>query len=133
MSNPDSYIREIDSIDQELKRTNARLKILRNQKREKQTLLYKYMIKNKLDTYRGKSLASVRPREHYQRKTEAQKKQESIMLFREAGIDNPEEFYQEYKEKLKSKDPSNENLGVLGSTPKKKKKTENEYDPILGF
>ena len=73
MSKPDSYIREMDSIDQELKRTNARLKILRNQKREKQTLLYKYIIKNKLDTYRGKSLASVRPREHYQRKTEAQK------------------------------------------------------------
>lgn len=132
MSNPDAYVREINSIDQELKRTNTRLKALRKQKKDKQVLLYKYMIKNNLDSYKGKTLASVRPRDHYNRKTETQKKQESIILFRDAGIENPEEFYVEYKEKLKGKPTEGEEK----ETPvekKSKKKKENEYDPFLGF
>lgn len=136
MSNPDAYVREINSIDQELKRTNARLKILRKQKRDKQALLYKYMIKNNLDSYKGKTLSSVRPRDHYTRKSETQKKQESIVLFREAGIENPEEFYLEYKERLKGK-PNEEEEGS-GASKKNvkrtsKKKDKNEYDPYLGF
>lgn len=130
MSNPDAYIREINSLDQEIKRLNARLKLLRTQKKDKQKLLYKYMIKNKLESYGGKTLSSIRPRDAVHRKTEKQKKQEAIILFREAGIDNPEEFYKEFKEKLKSKPDEKIESFISTSSVKKEK---NSYDPYLGF
>jgi len=129
MSNPDAYIREIDSVDKELKRMNIKIKQLRAQKKAKQELLYKYMVKNKIEKYKNKTISSVRPKECTHRKTEAQKKEESIKIFRDAGIENPEEFYLEYKEKLKNK-PDKER--TIESFIQKKKK-ESAYDPFLGF
>ena len=133
MSNPDAYIREINSLDQEIKRLNARLKILRNQKKDKQKLLYKYMIKNKLESYGGKTIASIRPRDTIHRKTEKQKKQEAIILLREAGIEDPESFYNEFKEKLKSKPDEKIESFISSSSTKPKSKNEKDYDPFLGF
>lgn len=128
MSNPESYVREINSIDQELKRINAKAKKLRNQKKAKEKLLYQYMVRNKLDTYQGIKLSSIQPKT--KRKTEKQKRAESIELFRKAGIPNPEQFYEEYKKQMKAKEEENK-LGVVKtvSTPKNK----NGYDPFLGF
>jgi hypothetical protein len=88
------------------------------------------MIKNKLESYGGKTLSSIRPRDAVHRKTEKQKKQEAIILFREAGIDNPEEFYKEFKEKLKSKPDEKIESFISTSSVKKEK---NSYDPYLGF
>lgn len=127
MSNPESYVREINSIDQELKRMNTKTKKLRNQKKAKEKLLYQYMVKNKLEVYQGIKISSIQPK--IKRKTEKEKRAESIEMFRKAGIPNPEQFYEEYKKQMRAKKEE----AKMGSTAQTTPKNKNGYDPFLGF
>lgn len=133
MSNPDAYVREISSLDNEIKRLNGKLRTLRDQKKTKQDLLYKYMIKNRIEKYNGITAKSIRPREHRPRKPESEKKSDAIDLFTQIGVENPEELYKEFKltQKYQSTDDVPESSHESKSKTKKKK--EEEYDPFLGF
>ena len=97
MSNANAYVKEINSLNCEIKRLNAHLKKLRIQKREKQDLLYKYMEKNNLEKYNGITLKSVKPKQKTRRKPESAKKKDALKLFQEVGINNPENFYSQKK------------------------------------
>lgn len=124
MGDPDSCIREIKSIDEELKRLSIKSKMLRNQKKEKQKILYQYMLKHKLQEYKGVKITKVKPLP--KRKTEKQKKAESIEMFRKAGIPNPEKFYLEYKNKMKNKTDEEKAQFITN-------RAKNDYNPSLGF
>lgn len=134
MSNPDAYVREISSLDDEIKRLNGKLRTLREQKKTKQDLLYKYMMKNRIEKYSGITAKSIRPREQRPRKPESQKKSDAIDLFTQIGVENPEELYKEFKltQKYQTADDIPEK-GSHESRPKTKKKRDEEYDPFLGF
>lgn len=136
MSNPDSYIREINSLDDEIKRLNSKLKALREQKRSKQDLLYKYMTKNHIDKYGGITAKSIRPRENFPRKPESEKKSDAITLFTQLGIENPEEVYKEFKltqkyQKQEDSESSSQNVHKKSET--KTTQSNVQYDPFLGF
>jgi len=142
MSNPEAYVREIKSLNDEFKRSNDRLKSLREQRKFKQTLLYKYMVEHNLEKYEGITINSIRPRDPIKRKPEAIKRKDAIELFRQAGINNPEDFYAEFKITQKGVPPDDggedEDDDVLhissGQSRSSKKKGKNEsYDPFLGF
>jgi hypothetical protein len=130
MSNPEAYVREITSLKSEIKRLNGSMKTLREQCREKQDLLYKYMTKNGIEKYQGITAKSIRPRNKIPRKPEKEKRKDAISLFEEAGITDPETFYQEFKATQKYEMEQSEEE----ARPKEKKRpSESEYDPFLGF
>jgi len=130
MNKADSYVGEIKRLDEEIKRINMRLSALREQRKEKRTLLYKHMEKNGMTKHGGITINSIRPREQTRRKPESEKKQDAIILFQEVGIENPEEFYNDFKATQKynnGEDPPPK------EKKKSKKKSELEYDPFLGY
>lgn len=140
MSNPEAYVKEIKSLTGEIKRSNDRLNKLREQRKKKQSLLYKYMSERDIEKYEGITINSIRPRDVMRRKPEAEKRKDAIELFRQAGIPNPEEFYLEFKSTQKAapkdgdEDESEDELVIpTKSRSKKGKKDEKKYDPFLGF
>jgi hypothetical protein len=145
MSNPEAYTQEIKSINLEIKRSNTRLSTLREQRRQKQGFLYKYMVDNKLEKFEGITANSIKPRELNKRKPEGEKKKDAIELFRREGISDPESFYAKLKntQKFMSRndddsdddrdDYDDEEERRRRSSNKKKKNNEKTYDPFLGF
>ena len=132
MNKAESYAAEIERLDDEIKRLNTRVKNLKEQRKERRTLLYNHMEKNGIQKCKKITINSVRPKEQTKRKPESQKKQDAILLFQEVGIENPEKFYQDFKETQKYK--SDEVLPPKEKKEKKKKRNrEKEYDPFLGF
>lgn len=96
MSNPDGYVREINSIKQELKRLTQRSKMLRKQQAAAKLNLFHYMDRHGLTKYNGITIKSITPREKVRRKPQKQKQQDAIALFEEIGIPHAQEFYQEF-------------------------------------
>ena len=133
MSNPDAYVREIGSLDTELKRLSVRVKALRCQKKEKQVLLCIYMERNSLEKYGGLTLKSVTARQSRPRKPAAAKKDDAMELFRDAGIDNPSEFWDNFKATQTYTDGEDVPPKKASRPPKSKAKKDEAYDPFLGF
>jgi len=106
MTTPVAYVREIKSVDDELKRVNKKAKDLRTQKRKAQDRLYAYMEKNKLETYEGITKKSIKPKEKAPRKSKTQKKEEAVILFSQAGVKNAERLYDQFLEMQKVKKES---------------------------
>ena len=99
--NIDSYFRERQSIDAEIKRMNDRLKQLRQQKKEAETNMYKYMEANNMKNYKGIKIEKIKPKVPIKRKPEKDKKKDAVDLFRGAGLPQPENFYEEFKKTQK--------------------------------
>lgn len=132
MSNPDAYVREIDSLNAEIKRLNAHLKQLREQRKIVQGHLHGHMTRQDLDKYQGHTIKSVTPRQAKPRKTESRKKADAIELFRQVGITDPEEFFDEFRATQKYGEDE-EHPPPPKEKQKSKKKSDKEYDPFLGF
>lgn len=93
-----SYVREIESLDKEIKRLNAVLKGLREQKKRRQSDLYEYMVANNKDKVGKITKKRIEPKEAKPpRKQACQKKAEAIVLFEQAGIPNPQDFWQRFQ------------------------------------
>lgn len=132
----DSYLREINSIDAEIKRLNSVIKALRVQKRKAQDNLYFYMSRHKLESIsdKNKSISIEKfapPKPRVKSKPKKERKVEAIELFREAGIPNPEEFFEQLEATQKSVKNDNDEDGEVIKT--KKKGGKNDYDDSLGF
>nr|QBK86341.1 MAG: uncharacterized protein LCMAC102_01360 [Marseillevirus LCMAC102] len=97
MSNLESYSKEIESINTETKRLNDRLKVLRSQKRTIEAYLYDDMTRNNLEKYGKITLKSITPREKKSRKSTKAKRNDAISLFRDVGINNPEQFWNDFQ------------------------------------
>lgn len=140
MRSQEYYLVEINNIDNELKRINEHAKNLRAQKAKTMGGLRQYMISNGLEQVSdGKktiSLKKCEPRKKARSKPKKQKRSDAIQLFRDAGIPNPEKFYEEFEsvQKIPTGDDQND-LSYSGNTskPVKGKKKDSGIDPFLGF
>ena len=134
MSNPGAYVKEIKSLTDEIKRTNDRINGLREQRKSKQKLLFKYMEEHELEEYEGITINSIRPRDSIKRKPEVEKRKDAIELFRQTGIGNPEEFYLEFKNTQRIILNGEDGSESYHHSPKRsKKKKKSEFDPFLPF
>ncbi len=97
MSNLESYNKEIESINTEAKRLNDRLKLLRSQKHRIEVYLYDGMVRNNMEKYGKITLKSITPREKKPRKSTKAKRSDAISLFRDVGIHDPEEFWNDFQ------------------------------------
>ena len=93
MANPDAYIREIESIDEALKRLNTRVKELKAKKQLSRERLYRWMESHHTEEYKGYSARKLAPRPKSVRKRAKEKKADAMRLFSEVGITDPEEFW----------------------------------------
>jgi hypothetical protein len=132
----DSYIREINSLDAEIKRSNDRTKALRTQRQNAKNNLYNYMVRHKLEqvtygttTLKIEQCAPPKPRSKV--KPKKLRTAEAIELFRTVGIPNPEGFYSEFEATQKSKKSEEDDNENPRNSKKKSKKSD--YDDILGF
>jgi hypothetical protein len=99
--NPDAYIREIESINDALKRLNTHAKTLREKKKVTTNHLYSWMKNHDIDEYNGIKIEKIKPKEKKFRKKEKDKKEDAIRLFTEIGIPDPEGFWSEFRETQK--------------------------------
>lgn len=123
--NPDGDVREINSIKEELKRINQRAKLLRTQKKEAESRLYRYMLRNDLEKYEGITLKSIEPKQPRPRKPVKAKKKDALALFYEVGIPDPDSFWEEFQQTQKYVDGE--------APPPPQKSPGKSYDPFLGF
>lgn len=108
----DLYIKKIKNIDDELKRVNARAKILREKKKATQSLLYTWMKKKNIQEYEMETLTpktkrpskrtkrivldDIAPKdksEKVKRKSKKEKRTEVIKYFADLGVNDPVEAY----------------------------------------
>lgn len=133
MSEP--YLKEINSIDNELRRLNTRSKTLRSQKMRAMTGLYTYMKSHNLEKVgEGKSAITIEKcksqsihRTKRKAKPKARKREDAIGLFRNIGIPDPETFYSEFEKTQKLEEEN------LIRNEKKRKNNDNAIDEFLGF
>jgi len=138
---PQEYLVEINNIDNELKRINEHAKKLRAQKATTMGGLRQYMISNGLEQVSdGKktiSLKKCEPMKKARSKPKKQKRSDAIQLFRDAGIPNPEKFYEEFEiaQKIPTGDDQNDRSysGNISKPSVRGKKKDNSIDPFLGF
>jgi hypothetical protein len=137
-----SYVYEIEKIDRELKRINAHAKNLRTQRNRSMAGLYNYMKSNNLEQVgSGKNIITIKkcaPKEKKisKLKPKAQRRAEALELFSDAGIPNPEQFYEDLERVQRAERAEQsemENMEITGNKSKKKRNNKNDYDPLLGF
>lgn len=104
MSHPEAYVRVIKEIKEELTRLAVLSSELRIQKKEQEKYLRKYMKKNKLEKYKDITLKSITPKRPSLIKPKDKKKEDAINMFRDQGIENPEEFWNELQISQKFQD-----------------------------
>lgn len=136
----ESYVREINNLDAELKRCNDRAKMLREKKQKVRLNLYNYMVRHNLtQVQNGDKVITIEqckpPKPRTKVKPKKQRISEALELFRSVGIPNPEEFYSEFEstQKIKNTEPESPAGGDMFSPSPKKKKGKSEYDDLLGF
>lgn len=101
MANPDAYIREIESIDEALKRVNKHAKELRAKKNASRERLYKWMEHNHVEEYKGYTTKKLAPKPKIKRKKPKEKKESAVRLFSEIGVDDPEALWEAFLETQK--------------------------------
>ena len=132
MRSEEQYLIEINNIDNELRRINEHAKSLRVQKAKTMNGLHQYMLSNNLEQVSyGKKTFSIKkcePKTRTKSKPKKQKKADTIQMFRDVGIPNPGQFYEELEsiQKVQSTDDNT-------PKPSRKKGKKNEVDPYLGF
>lgn len=97
---------QLRAIEQKLKIANSQVNTLRKEKKKLMTKLYQYMCDYNLEELDGylKSKLEVRVmrRPKPPQKTDAQKRKDAINLFRQIGIQDPKQFWQEFEQTQRS-------------------------------
>lgn len=136
---PESYLIEINNIDVELKRINQHAKNLRAQKAKTMNGLHQYMVSHNLEQVTdGKktiSLNKFEPKKKAKSKPKKQKRNDTLQLFRDVGIPNPEQFYEELEtiQKIVPKENEQDDNDIFKSQKTKRNKKKDSIDPFLGF
>lgn len=100
---PDYHIEQIKKLNEEAKRLNAQLRLLRVHKRDHERHIYQYMSRNNLQTYKGFNITKLTPKQPTKRIPAAEKKRAAMDLCRMTGIPDPENFIREFKATQTSK------------------------------
>lgn len=93
-STADSYVRQISDIETAIKRLNKQTSELRKKKKEAEVRLHSWMVKNGIEEYSNIKIKKVTPKPKAKRKPAKKKKEDTIRLFTEIGINDPEEMYE---------------------------------------
>ncbi len=136
--NVESYVTQINQIDNEMKRINLRIKELRILKRQQVRVLHEYMQKQNLEKVgTGTQTITIKKCERMlpanstkggPLKSRKERKNDEINLLREQGIPHPEKFYGELQTIRKT---TLNNTGNNGEP--RAKKSKGGYDDMLGF
>lgn len=97
-SEAQSYTITINRITNEIKKLNTILKDLRSQKKLTEERLYKWMKRNGVKEYEGFKRDKYSPKIKPKRKPKKECMKDSIQMFRNIGIPDPEGFYKEYQQ-----------------------------------
>ena len=101
------YADEILNIENEMKRVRKHLKDLRDLKIAPTKALYRYMKEHDLKVYKTIKIDKIAPSlPKPSKKLPSQKKKDALNFFRDSGVGNPEEFYQQFL--LTQKNPLSE-------------------------
>ena len=101
MSSGEGYVRRLRSISEALDRTNKHARELRAQKNEAKVLLHSWMIARGLEEYEGYKINKLVSKK-VPRKPSKEKKEDAMRLFGEAGIADPEGFWEELQKTQKT-------------------------------
>lgn len=93
----DSYVREIESIKDELKRLTLKAKLLRDQKKKAEDNLYLAMDKLGLEEFKSIKRDKIKPKIRQKRKSSKVVTSETLDMLRLAGIADYENFYNKLK------------------------------------
>lgn len=96
-STADSYVRQIAELDAALKRLNAQTKEIRRKKKEAETRLHAWMVKNNVEKYGKVTIKKITPRGASKRKPAKQKKADALSLFTQIGVNDPEKLWEEFQ------------------------------------
>src|SRR4029078_10882627 len=102
MSEGDRYVSSIKDMDAAVKRLNSEVKKIRLKKAETQRHLYNWMRRNGYDSYGGYTITKITPKPPVKRKPMKQKNEDAFRFFREAGITDPETFWEEFEKTQKN-------------------------------
>lgn len=101
MKSMESRANEIKNINKELEQLNKRKRLLIDRKKVVQQELYKYMSEHNLKNINDVKSYKIKPQESVPRKGLRSKKRDALNLFREVGIPNPEEFWNDFQKTQK--------------------------------
>ena len=80
-----------------MKRLRKHLKQLRELKKKPTQALHQYMVTHNLKNYKGIKIEKIAPPPlKIPKKTSTQKKNDALLFFSNAGVGDPETFYQQY-------------------------------------
>lgn len=93
-----SYTQQLRTLNQELKIINAKAKEIREQKKRVEKDLYYYMDRHQITEIEGfqKDKLYQPPKPKLPSKKPSEKKRDGVELFRQVGIVNAEQFYEEW-------------------------------------
>lgn len=87
------YIHERKDLIEEIKRLNAKVKILREQRKKIDLLLYQYMVENNLDELNDVKIKTVTPKKKVQRKKKKDADNDAKETLRQAGVEDPDAMW----------------------------------------
>lgn len=98
-----TYVKSINGLNETIKRHNDVIKKLREQRKIYENKLFLFMEKNNMEEYEGIKIEKIRPKEKLEKKKAKEKKEETIRLFTEIGVDDPVELFKITESIRKSK------------------------------
>ena len=105
-----SYVKELASLDTEIKRLNKVRKSLNEQRKLCKQRLYEYMKSRNMEEFEGVKIEKITPKTTAKRKPEKQKRKDAINLFNEIGIPDPEDFFNKFIQTQKNNVQSQQNV-----------------------
>ncbi len=107
-TDPDAYVRNLKTMDAAIKKFNAQLKSIKQQREVTRERLYRYLVRNNLEEYGGYKAKSIAPKTKIPVKKKAEKEADALRLFREVGIDDPDAFLVAFHATQKFKKPTDD-------------------------
>jgi hypothetical protein len=98
-----TYVKSINSLSETIKKHSEIIKKLREQRKEYENKLYIFMKKNNMEIYEGIKIEKIKPKEKSERKKQKEKREETVRLFSEIGVDDPDELFKLTENIRKSK------------------------------
>jgi hypothetical protein len=100
-----TYVKSINSLSDTIKKHSEIIKKLKDQRKDYENKLYIFMKKNNMEIYEGIKIEKIQPKEKSERKKAKEKRAETVRLFSEIGVDDPDELFKLTESIRKSKIP----------------------------
>lgn len=98
-----TYVKSINSLNETIKRHSEVIKKLKEQRKLYENKLFVFMEKNKMEEYEGIKIDKIRPKPPVVKKKAKEKRDETLKLFSQIGVDDPNELFKLTESIRKSK------------------------------